>query len=432
MSNGTKQKLRMAVIGCGARGKDVYADKQKKFPDRMEVVAAVDIDKDKLTEMQEKYGVPKENCYTDADEFFSKPKMADVACISTLDTLHYDQAIKAMKAGYHLLLEKPISPDFKECVEIEKVAKKYNRLVVVCHVLRYTPFYRKVKECVESGVVGDIVSVQAIEAVSYWHQAHSFVRGNWRNKSETSPMILQKCCHDFDILLWLCGKKCKKVSSFGDLHWFKECNAPEGATKRCLDGCPHTETCPYYAPRYYISQLRGGNKGWPINVINSYPTEENIVEALKTGPYGRCVYHCDNDVVDHQVVNLQLEDGATIDFTMCAFTKDSYRKLRIMGTMGEIEGDMEKNMIWVKPFVGDVIEIDVCTLSDDFSGHGGGDTGMIRELIELIMEGKTEGSAISTVSQSLASHYVAFAAEESRMKDGMQIDIDEFVSCADK
>lgn len=427
MTNITNKKMKVAVIGCGARGKDVYAMNQRKFPDQMEIVAAVDTDINKLKEMQDKFGLTPEQCYTDADEFFQKPCMADVAFICTLDQLHYEHAIKAMKKGYHLLLEKPISPDLKECVEIGEVAKKYNRHVVVCHVLRYTPFYKKVKECIESGVVGDIVSVQAVEMVSYWHQAHSFVRGNWRTKKETSPMILQKCCHDMDILLWLCDKKCKKVSSFGDLHLFKESNAPEGAPKRCMDGCPHSETCPYNAPRYYLTQLRGGNKEWPINVLNSYPTEENITEELKKGPYGRCVYHCDNDVVDHQVVNLELEDGATIDFTMCAFTKDSYRKLRIMGTYGEIEGDMEANKIWVKPFVGDNTEIDVSKLSDDFSGHAGGDTQMIRELIELILEGKTEGSAITTVEQSLQSHYVALAAEESRVHDGAVVDVKEFV-----
>lgn len=422
------RKMKVAIIGCGARGKDVYAESQKKFSEQMEIVAAVDIDNNKLKEMQDKYGVPKENCYMDANVFLEKPRMADVVFICTLDKLHYEYAIKAMKAGYHLLLEKPISPYLKECREIEKVAKACNRHVVVCHVLRYTPFYRKVKECIQSGNVGEIVSIQAIEAVSYWHQAHSFVRGNWRNREETSPMILQKCCHDFDILLWLCGKKCKRVTSFGNLHLFKESNAPEGATKRCMDGCPHSETCPYFAPRYYLTQLRGGNKGWPINVLNSYPTEENITEALKTGPYGRCVYYCDNNVVDHQVVNMQMEDGTTIDFTMCAFTKDSYRKLRIMGTHGEIEGDMEKNRIWIKPFVGKVVEIDVNSLSDDFSGHGGGDVQMIRELIELVLDGKTEGSAITTVEQSMESHYVAFGAEESRIHNGKVIEINTFIN----
>lgn len=420
-------KMKIAIIGCGARGKDAYANVVKKYKDSMEIVAAVDCDTDKLKEMQQEYGIPAECCYTDTDDFLSMDKVADVAFICTMDKMHYHQAIKAMEQGYHLLLEKPISPYLKECVEIEKAAQKYQRHVVVCHVLRYTPFYRKIKELMNSGVVGDPVSVQAIEAVSYWHQAHSFVRGNWRNSEETSPMILQKCCHDFDILFWLLGKKCKKVSSFGDLRLFKEENAPEGAPARCLDGCPHSEMCPYYAPRYYVAQLRGGNAGWPMNVLNSHPTEENIMEELKTGPYGRCVYHCDNNVVDHQVVNMLMEDGSTIDFTMCAFTKDSYRKLRIMGTLGEIEGDMEKNEIIVKPFVGEKTCIDVNQLADDFSGHGGGEIQMIQDLYDLVMSGISDKIGLSSVEQSMISHYAAFAAEESRVRGGEPIDIESYV-----
>jgi len=327
-----------------------------------------------------------------------------------------------------LLLEKPISPYIKECIEIEQVAKQYNRHVVVCHVLRYTPFYTKVKELIESGVAGDVVAVQAIEPVGYWHQAHSFIRGNWRNSEETSPMILQKCCHDMDILLWLCGKKCKKVSSFGSLRLFKKENAPEGAPERCTDGCPASETCPYYAPRYYITQVRCGNVEWPINLLNSHPTEENIMDALRNGPYGRCVYHCDNNVVDHQVVNLELEDGATVNFTMCGFTKDSYRRLCIMGTHGEIVGDMENNTIIIKPFVGENQIIDVNTLADDFSGHGGGDVQMVKDLADLLIDGSVKNNRISSIEHSMESHYVAFAAEESRVCGGKLIELDNFVT----
>ncbi|HIR29010.1 MAG TPA: Gfo/Idh/MocA family oxidoreductase [Candidatus Choladousia intestinigallinarum] len=419
-------KMRMAIIGCGSRGKDTYARCQERFPDRLEIAAAVDADPEKLFEMQDKYGVPADQCYTDADDFFSQPRIAQVACISTLDHLHYEYAVKAMKAGYHLLLEKPISPDLEECIEIERTAAEYGRHVIVCHVLRYTPFYRKIKECLASGIIGEIVSIQASEGVSYWHQAHSFVRGNWRNQKETSPMILQKCCHDFDILLWLSGKHCRRVSSFGDLRLFKESRAPRGAAKRCMDGCPYSESCPYSAPAYYLTQLRRGNKDWPVNVLNSDPTEENIVEALKTGPYGRCVYYCDNDVVDHQVVNLQMEDGTTIDFTMCAFTKENSRRIRIMGCLGEIEGDMGANKIYIRPFAGENQEIDVNALAEDFSGHGGGDAQMVWELIRLILDGE-KSSSMTTVEQSMESHYIAFAAEESRCENGKVIELEEFV-----
>jgi len=424
-----EDKIRVLILGCGARGKDTYTKQIcTKLSDVAEIVGAIDLDSKKLEEMQKEYGVPKEVCYTDADKILDGEKIADIVFICTLDKLHYSYAIKAMKKGYHILLEKPISPDLKECIEIERVAKEYNRKVVVCHVLRYTPFYREIKRWINKGVVGDIVSMQAIEMVGYWHQAHSFVRGNWCNKEETSPMILQKCCHDFDILLWLCGKKSKRVSSFGDLRLFKRENMPENATERCTDGCPHSETCPYFAPRYYLTQVRGGNTGWPINLLNPHPTEEIVLQALKDGPYGICVYRCNNNVVDHQVVNIQLEDGSTIDFTMCAFTKQSYRKLRIMGTMGEIEGDMETNRIIVKPFVGDTIDINVNELSDDFSGHGGGDIQMLREMIDLVKNGDSlDKEGLTLVEQSMQSHYVAFAAEESRINNGKVIDISEFI-----
>jgi len=419
--------MRVAIIGCGARGKDVYAKIQYKIPEMMEIVVAVDSDSKKLEEMREEYNIPAEMCFKDADEFLNGDKVADVVFICTLDRLHYKYAIKAMKKGYDLLLEKPISPNMRECVEIERTAQKYKSKVLICHVLRYTPFYRKIKDLIDDGVVGNVVSIQAIEPVSYWHQAHSFVRGNWRNKEETSPMILQKCCHDMDILLWLCQKKCIRLSSFGSLYLFKESNAPKGATERCTDGCPHSDTCPYYAPNYYVTQLKNGNDGWPINLLNSHPTEENIIEALRTGPYGKCVYRCDNNVVDHQVVNLELEGGITVNFTMCAFTKDSYRRLCIMGTMGEISADMENNRIYVKPFVGSKYEIDVNTLSDDFSGHGGGDVQMVKDLAELIIHGVCNNKSLTSIEQSMESHYVAFAAEESRINNGKVIEMDEFV-----
>ena len=418
-------KMKMAVIGCGSRGKDTYARMQKQFPDRLEIVAAVDPDPKKLLEMQEHYQVPAERCYTDPDPFFSGPGLADVACIATLDHLHYEYAMKAMKAGYHLLLEKPISPVKEECQAIQEAAHQYHRHVIVCHVLRYTPFYRKLKELLVSGAAGEVVSIQASEGVGYWHQAHSFVRGNWRNQEETSPMILQKCCHDFDILLWLTGKHCRRVSSFGDLRLFKESNAPKGAPKRCTDGCPQEHTCPYHAPRYYLGQLEQGNHDWPVNVLTSDPTKEKVLEALRTGPYGRCVYYCDNDVVDHQTVNLEMEDGTTIDFTMCGFTKENVRRIRIMGTLGELEGDMEQNRIWVRPFAGEDQEIDVNTLSDDFSGHGGGDVQLMREVLDLILDGKAS-EGITTVDQSMESHYIAFAAEESRLENGRTMEVQAF------
>ncbi|MEG0126281.1 MAG: Gfo/Idh/MocA family oxidoreductase, partial [Clostridia bacterium] len=295
--------------------------------------------------------------------------------------------------------------------------------VVVCHVLRYTPFYQKIKELMDAGTVGEVVSLQAIEQVGYWHQAHSFVRGNWRSTAESSPMILQKCCHDMDILLWLTGKHCRRVSSFGSLRHFTKEQAPAGAPMRCTDGCPAAEACVYNAERFYMDRVRKGETDWPVNVVAFEPNEENVMKALKEGPYGRCVYHCDNDAVDHQVVNLELEDGATVNFTMCAFVAHGGRTLRVMGTRGELYCDMKKETVRVMPFGQEDTEIDITKLTDDFSGHGGGDTRMIHEFVRLVAGEEITSTTLSSIDRSVESHLVALAAETSRLAGGRVIEM---------
>ena len=219
-------KITIALAGLGSRGKDTYAQAVKKFPEKMEIVAIADIDPAKVEEVAEEFHIPQERCFTSAEDLIAQDKLADVMFITTQDQQHVRQAIPALRKGYHLLLEKPISPDLDECRELVKVAKECDRQVIVCHVLRYTPIYSKVKEVIDSGVAGDIVSVMSIENVGYWHQAHSFVRGNWRNSNTTSPMILQKCCHDMDLLLWLTGKTCEtRDLVFLGIHTYSKKNA---------------------------------------------------------------------------------------------------------------------------------------------------------------------------------------------------------------
>lgn len=254
------KKMKVALAGLGSRGKDTYAPTAKLFPDKMEIVAIADIDPAKVQEVAKEYHISEEMCFSSAEELIAQDKLADIMFITTQDKQHVEQAIPALKKGYHLLLEKPISPKPEECREIVKVAKEYNRQVIVCHVLRYTPIYSKLKDILDTGVIGDIVSVMSIENVGYWHQAHSFVRGNWRNSETTSPMILQKCCHDMDLLLWLTGKTCESVSSFGDTYLFKEECAPKGAALRCMDGCKAREDCPYDAEKIYLEHHKIGAK----------------------------------------------------------------------------------------------------------------------------------------------------------------------------
>ena len=425
------KRLKVALAGLGSRGKDTYAPTAKLFPDKMEIVAIADIDPAKVEEVAKEYHIPEEMCFASAEELIAQDKLADIMFITTQDKQHVEQAIPELKKGYHLLLEKPISPKPEECREIVKVAKECNRKVIVCHVLRYTPIYSKLKDVLDSGVIGDVVSVMSIENVGYWHQAHSFVRGNWRNSETTSPMILQKCCHDMDLLLWLTGKTCESVSSFGDTYLFKEECAPEGTALRCMDGCKAKENCPYDAEKIYLEHHRigakTGYKEWPLDVLTLHPSVETIMEAIKTGPYGRCVYHCDNNVVDHQVVNMKMTDGTTISHTMCGFTATGSRYAKFMGTKGEIIADMTENTIKITVFgQKDTEVIDISQIASDFSGHGGGDNRMVEEFLDMLINETGPTKRTTSVGESVESHYCALAAEESRLNGGKVISLDKY------
>lgn len=425
------KKLKIALAGLGSRGKDTYAPTAKLFPDKMEIVAIADIDAEKVKEVAKEYHIPEEMCFSSAEDLIAQEKLADIMFITTQDKQHVEQAIPALEKGYHILLEKPISPKLEECREIVKVARKYNRKVIVCHVLRYTPIYSKLKDILDEGIIGDIVSVMSIENVGYWHQAHSFVRGNWRNSETTSPMILQKCCHDMDLLLWLTGKTCESVSSFGDTYLFKEECAPKGAALRCMDGCKAKENCPYDAEKIYLDHYKigakTGYKEWPLDVLTLHPNVETITEAIKTGPYGRCVYHCDNNVVDHQVVNMKMTDGTTISHTMCGFTATGSRYAKFMGTKGEIIADMTENTIKITVFgQKDTEVIDISKIASDFSGHGGGDNRMVEEFLDMLINETGPTKRTTSVEQSVESHYCALAAEESRINGGKVIFLDKY------
>jgi predicted dehydrogenase len=407
------------VAGCGSRGQDTYTKILLTMPEKAVVVAAADLDPEKLAGMRRLTGIPESACYASAEEMLAQPRLADVMLICTPDRCHYAEAKEALLKDYDLLLEKPIAPFADQCAELRDLAQARGRRVAVCHVLRYTAFYQKIKQLLDSGVIGQVMNIQALEQVCYWHQAHSFVRGNWRNEGLSSCMILQKCCHDMDIILWLTGKHCERVSSFGSLSLFKEENAPKGSAARCVD-CA-VEDCPYNSVKFYLERYRIAGDDWPQNVVAFEPTEEKLMEALRTGPYGRCVYRCDNDVVDHQVVNLELEGGATVNFTMTAFTAHGGRTMRVGGTMGELYCDMKAEEIRVMRYGQEDEIIDVRKLADDFSGHGGGDTRLVREFLELMRGEIGISGTLTSIERSVESHLVALAAEESRREHGKAI-----------
>ena len=418
-----KQKLKLALVGAGERGQYCYAPYAKMHGYEIEFVAVADPHKGRREKVVQDYHVPAEGVFETAEQFFARPRMADAVLICTQDSQHYAYACQAIDLGYSILLEKPISPSVRECLDLQRRAEEKGTQIMVCHVMRYTKFYRKLKELIDSGVIGDVVHVTHTENVAYWHQVHSFVRGNWRREDETSPMILAKSCHDMDILLWMVGSHCTKVSSFGSLGHFRPENAPDGAPARCLDGCPAADTCPYDAERIY---LRDKGVHVPVirKVVSLENTDESVREALKTGPYGRCVYRCDNDVVDHQVASLLFENGTTVAFTMCAFSDACDRTVKFMGTRGEIRASMDNNVIEVTQFGAGVRTgtTAVYTVKPGSTGHSGGDEGIMEEFVSIL---KGERENTNTIAQSVHSHVMAFAAEESRLT-GRTVDVADF------
>ena len=410
----------VAVLGGGSRGLDTYANFMTKSG-HFKVVALCDIRPVRLEFGQEKYGIKKENCFLDENEFL-KEKRADVLVIATQDQDHVRECIKALEVGYDVLLEKPITPKKEECLALLEAQKKYQHKVVVCHVLRYAPVYLHVAKLINEGVIGTLVDIHAIEQVSFWHIAHSFVRGNWRDSNTTSPMILAKCCHDMDLLQFYANSRCKTISSIGSLSFFKKENQPKDASDRC-QACKYIDTCPYSAKYVYVQRWINAGKPetmWPQNVVcTEHPlTEERIVKAYESNGYGRCVFACDNNVVDHQETNILFENGVTANLCMMGFTGSNGRIYKFHGTYGEIDLDEERRELVIKRFSQKDEVITFSQLPDVTGGHGGGDMGLVNAFYQALL---SDGNLCTTLESSIESHLMAFAAEESRLNDGEKI-----------
>ncbi|MBO1869548.1 Gfo/Idh/MocA family oxidoreductase [Lachnoanaerobaculum sp. Marseille-Q4761] len=397
------------LIGAGLRGGYVYSQYALDHPNEFKVVAVAEPDPERREAFSKKHNIPQEMQFESYKEILKRDKIADCAMICTQDRMHYEPVVTALEKGYHVLCEKPMSPDKEEIIKMGEMAKQYDRILSVCHVLRYSPFFSKIKLLLDEKKIGQLITIQHIEEVGYWHHAHSFVRGNWRNEKESSPMILQKCCHDMDILVWLADSSCKKINSFGRLTYFSEGNAPEGAPRYCMDGCSHHDECPFYAPRFYLEHSKAVEDGL-VYAVTDYVDSEHILEALKKGPYGRCVFHSDNTVVDHQTVEIEFENQVTASFLMTAFTNQCARRIRLMGTKGEIKGDMEAGIIEVTEFVSGTKEI--IKLHTPTKGHSGSDMSMMKDFVRMVGEGK-KGKTNADIS--VESHLMALAAEESRV-----------------
>ena len=413
---------KVIVIGCGSRGMGYSA--RMKRSGKFEVVAVADPIPERRSYTADLYDVPESMRFESWEPLIALGRIADVAIVSTMDRDHFAPAVAAINAGYNLLLEKPVSPVPEECREIERLAKKKGVFVLVCHVLRYTDFYRALKRVIKQGMLGRIMSIEAAENVGVRHMSHSFVRGNWGNSERSSFMLLQKCCHDMDILQWLIDKKCLRVQSFGSLKYFKAENAPEGAPERCHEGCPAGNSCIYNAMKlYYEAKNNAWFRGAATRLPN--PTDADVMRALENTNYGRCVFKCDNDVVDHQTVNMEFEDGITCSFSMCAFSGGG-RTIHIMGTKGELFAGASDTELKLRMFnTGETIIVPVADDTADqsiVSGHGGGDDGIVLALYDLL-SGRDNGS-VSTITESVDNHMIAFAAEKSRL-EGRVVEISE-------
>ncbi|MCD6377817.1 MAG: Gfo/Idh/MocA family oxidoreductase [Planctomycetes bacterium] len=410
----------LLIIGAGSRGSG-YGDWVKQHPDRAKVVGVAEPRDFYRNRMAEMHNIPPQNVFTDWQEAAQRERFADAVIIATQDRMHAEPAIAFAQKGYHMLLEKPMAPDEQDCRRIVSSAIKSNIIFAVCHVMRYTPYTRQLKSIVDSGQIGEVVSIQHLEPVGYWHQAHSFVRGNWRNEAESSFMLLAKSCHDLDWIRYMMGARCTKVASFGSLYHFNRNNKPDGAAERCLN-CPVESTCPYSAKKIYIEdRVKKGKTGWPTDVLTPDVTVEGVTEALRTGPYGRCVYQCDNDVVDNQVVIMLFEDGRTASFTMTAFTEAAHRKSRLFGTRGQIEGDGRH--IDIFDFLTDTHKVIDTHATDGtiVGGHGGGDAGLMDSFIAAVAD-NDPSKILSGPAETLETHLITFAAERSR-KESRIVDV---------
>ena len=422
-------KPKIVIIGCGARGGETYG---RYFCEsgNAEVVALCDTNAEKLYAFAKEFGVAENMCFESVDNLFALGKIADAAVVANFDRDHYQVAMQAMKLGYNLLLEKPISSSIEECVNIRDYAVSHGLTVTVCHVMRYTSYYRYLKHLLVSGEIGDIMGIEQTEDVAYWHMAHAFVRGNFRNSDETSPMILQKCCHDMDLLVYLTDARPEYVTSVGSLRHFKADNAPQGAAERCVN-CK-VKNCPYNAVDFYVGNykelVKQGRETnvWPYAQVVVNPTEQRLIDALKTGPWGRCVYHSDNNVVDHQFSTVQFTNGLVGTLTMIGFSADGGRQTHVYGTKGEVFLDEQARTITLQKFGKHKQVVSFDSLATDFSGHGGGDKVMLKEFCDSLVSGQT--TLNSDIARSVDSHLMCFAAEQSRLSGGQPVYCNNFKS----
>lgn len=414
------EPVRLIVIGAGSRG-SIYANYAAKYPNDVQILGVAEPREFYRERLASEFAIPRDAVTSDWRALASRPKFADGVIIATSDADHADPAVAFAELGYHVLLEKPMAPSLEDCRRIVEAARASGSIFAVCHVMRYTAYTQELKAILDSGRLGQIVSLSHLEPVGYWHQAHSFVRGNWRNSANSSSMLLAKACHDLDWIRYLIGERCLKVSSFGNLKHFRREERPDGASDRCLD-CAVEASCAYSAIKIYLGRAHRGETHWPLDVLTPDLSVAGVTEALRTGSYGRCVYDCDNDVVDHQVVNMLFAGGATAAFTMTGFTYQRDRETRIFGTRGELFGD--GSSLVIHDFLTDqseTIRTDQDADGTMRTGHGGGDDALMARFVSAVASNDRD-MILSGYDDTLESHMLVFAAETAR-RQGRVVDL---------
>ncbi|MFB7552878.1 Gfo/Idh/MocA family protein [Streptomyces sp. NPDC056154] len=403
--------VRVALVGAGNRGL-TYAAWIKAHPERARLVAVAD------PRPAARAAAGAELEFDDWRPLVEGDAIADAVIVATQDRNHVEPVLALARAGYAILAEKPLAPSEAETRTLIEGVEKAGVLFAVCHVLRYTPYTDLVKEVVGSGVLGELVSVEHLEPVGWWHYAHSYVRGPWRSELASSPMLLAKSCHDLDWISYVTGERIEQVASFGGLKHFRPENAPAGAAERCLD-CAAEDGCPYSALKLYVPTLREHGSVWPVTHVTDSTDETELLTALREGPYGLCAYRVDNDVVDHQVLAMQLSGGMTATFTMVAFTEQTDRQTRIFGSHGWLRGDGKR--VTIHDFRTDEVtvhEVDTSG-SNAAEGHGGGDTALVDAFVHAVATGDP-AAVRSGTKATLGSHLAAFAAERARLTGSVQ------------
>jgi len=406
--------ITLAIVGAGQRG-NVFAEIASQLPPWARVVAVAEPREEYRRDFARRWGVPAEKTFKDWRALAAQPRLSDAVIICTMDRDHVEPAVAFTAAGYHMLLEKPMATSLEDCRRIAQAQEKGRTITCVCHSMRYIDAFARLKETIRRGRIGRIVSIDQLEQVVWWHQAHSFVRGNWGNEGRAAPMLLAKSCHDIDYIAYLVEAACQRVQSFGSLFYFTKANAPAGSGERCT-ACAVEAHCPYSAIKLYVNADR---TSWPASVVAPDHSVEAHTAAISTGPYGRCVWKCDNDVVDHQVVAMEFKNGVTATFTMTAFTRNPGRKIRVHGTEGEIE--FTEQRMWVRTFT-DKSEEEV-VFGEEQGTHGGGDARVLRSFLSAIRENDPR-LVLTDVHESLRTHSIVFAAERSR-HEGRMVSMEE-------